>query len=119
MFHGYGYLLPNSFTCHLYALQLAILLVIKAVDAHRTSEAASVRIDATIVIDEVPFALELHDGMVVGVAIARNFVQDSFVLPRAIDALAHGVSRLFRETDREGQVVPSLVLVNPRCTVLR
>ena len=86
----------------------------KAVDAEGAAVAGAGSVDGAVVVDEVPVALELDDGLVVGVAVARNLIEDALVLPRAVDALAHGIGRLFGESHGEAQVVPVAPLVNPR-----
>ena len=50
-------------------------------------------------INEIPFAFELNDGVMIGIAVTGDFIQNSFVLPRASNALAHGISRLPERID--------------------
>ena len=48
-------------------------------------------------VDEIPFAFELDDGLVIGVAVAGDLVEDAFVFPGTIDITAHGIGDLFGE----------------------
>ena len=105
---------PQAFAGHPHPFHLAVLLIIEAVDAEGAAVAGAGGVDGAVVVDEVPVALELDDGLVVGVAVAGNLVEDALVFPRAVDALAHGIGRLLGESHGEAQVVPVAPLVDPR-----
>ena len=71
-------------------------------------------VDGTVMVDEVPVAVELYYGLMVVIGIACYFIQNALGLPRAVNAAAHGVAYLFGEFRRIRQVVPVAALVNPR-----
>ena len=63
-----------AFRCHLNAFHGTILVIIQAVDADRTTETASGCIDASIMINEIPVALELDNSLMIGIGILLNGV---------------------------------------------
>ena len=53
--------------------------------------------EGAVVVDEIPVAFEFDDGLVIGVAVAGDFVEDALVFPGTMDAAAHGIGDLFGE----------------------
>ena len=46
-------------------------------------------------INKIPFAFKFNNGLVIGVAVAGDFVEDAFVFPGTIDTATHGIGDLF------------------------
>ena len=62
-----------------------------------------------------PLVLELHDGRVRGVAVARDSVDESHRTPRSHDVVAHGITHALRPAYCVCEIVLAVTLVHPRC----
>ena len=95
--HYFLFTTTYSFRSHHHPLHSPILIVVKPVNTNRPMKTASIRCEGAVVVDEIPVAFEFDDGLVIGVAVAGDFVEDALVLPGTIDATAHGIGDLFGE----------------------
>ena len=104
----------HAFSRHVHAFQGAVAVVVKIIDAYRTPEAAAIGLPAAIVVNKIRLAFKIDNSLVVGVAVAGQFVQDALKFPRAVDVAAHGVGNFLRKLVRKREVIPALALVYPR-----
>ena len=81
-----------AFRCHLNAFHGTVLVIIQTIDADGTAETASGCIDASIMINEIPVALELDNSLMIGIGIAGYLIKDAFVFPRSGNAMKGNTS---------------------------
>lgn len=106
--------LIDSFGGHLYPFHGTVFVIIEPVDTDGTAVTSTVVVDPSVVINKVPCSLEFNNGLVVGIAVPGNFTENAFILPRAVDILAHGVTDLFGEFGGVRKVIPLSAFVYPR-----
>ena len=110
---GGAFGLPDAFGGHAEGEDVAVVVVVELIDAYGAAEAASVDVGCAVVVDEEPASVFLDYRLVVGVAVAGEFIDDAFAVVGAVDVVGSGVGEFLGELDGEGEVVLAVVDVNP------
>src|SRR5690606_32630566 len=93
----------------------AVFVIVQVIYTYRAPETASICGDTAIVIDKVIFSFKMYNGLVIGITVSCNFIENTLVFPGSGNRPAHGIGYFFREFIGIGQVIPVAPFMDPGC----